>query len=261
VRIFAFSYLTLAIIVSLWLDDHSRPLKSAIIGAAAFILFFLPNPSAAFWTRPIAVPAFFAQGLYRKYIAPGDTVLILPYGVKGESDVWQGMSGMYFTIAGGYVSIMPVVPSEYMRYLSAVREFYKLDLIPNSEEVTKTFLAQKNVRAVIVTDEGDQEWHNVLDGRLRYFILTPLSDEEKLAVHSIFATLGVEPIRVGGSRFIWFRWTSSLPTAIAIRRANHNRRTDHAKNKILQHAFGEIYKNHTRSPTIRRPGYFLLFLS
>jgi hypothetical protein len=114
-RLSVYGFLALAVIVTLWLQDRSRQPKPAIFGAAAIVLFFLPNPSAAFWTRPVAAPPFFATGLYRKYIAPGDTVLILPYGLEGESDIWQAMSGMYFTMAGGYVGL---VPPEYMHYTS-----------------------------------------------------------------------------------------------------------------------------------------------
>jgi hypothetical protein len=196
-RVSVYSFLALAVIVTLWLQDRSRQPKKAIIGAAAIVLFFLPNPSAAFWTRPVAAPPFFAKGLYRKYIAPGDTVLILPYGVEGESDIWQAMSGMYFTMAGGYVSLTPAVPPQYAHY-PAVEEFYNLAMIPDSDEVVKTFLSQKNVRAVIVADEGNRVWRTITNGRLRSYILTPFSDEEKAAVHSMFATLGVEPIRIGG---------------------------------------------------------------
>jgi len=196
-RVSVYGFLALAVIVTLWLEDRSRQPKTAIIGAAAIILFFFPNPSAAFWTRTIAVPPFFANGMYRKYIAPGNTVLILPYGVEGESDIWQAMSGMYFQMAGGYVSLTPAVPPEY-GYYSAVEQFYNLAMIPDSNEAVKTFLAEKNVCAVIVADEGNRQWRTVTNGRLRSYILAPFSEEEKDVVHSMFATLGVEPIRVGG---------------------------------------------------------------
>jgi hypothetical protein len=198
VRVFFFSFFSLAVIVTLWLDDRSRSPKTAIVGAGALIISFLPNPSAAFWTRPITAPPFFSQGLYRKYLASGDTVVILPYGVKGESDVWQGMSGMYFTQAGGYVSIIPVVPAGYIKYLPVLREFFLLVMAPNSDQLIKDFLVQKSVRAVIVADEGAQEWHNVMNGRLRHFVLQPLSAQEKTTIHSMFASLGVDPIRIGG---------------------------------------------------------------
>ena len=122
--------------------------------------------------------------------------MILPYGVKGDSDIWQAMSGMYFRMAGGYVTIIPVVPPDYAQYL-AVREFYLLATLPNADEAIRIFLAQKNVRAVVLADEGEERWQNLMNGRLRYFVREPLSDGEKAAVHSMFATLGVEPIRVG----------------------------------------------------------------
>jgi hypothetical protein len=196
-RVSLFTFLVLAVIVTLWLEDRSRQPRNALIGAAALILFFLPNPSAAFWTRPLSAPPFFAKGLYRKYIAPGATVLILPYGVEGDSDIWLAMSGMYFRMAGGYVGVLPAVPPEYEHYL-AVKEFYTLAAIPDSDLAVKTFLAQKNVNTVIIADEGNRQWLTAMDGRLQSSMLTPFSAKEKAAVHSMFATLGAEPIRVGG---------------------------------------------------------------
>jgi hypothetical protein len=223
-----FSFLVLAIVVTLWLEDLSRQPKSAIIAAVLLILSFLPNPHAVFWTRPIAAPPFFAQGLYRRYIAQGDTVLILPYGIKGESDIWQAMSGMYFRTAEGNVSIIPVVPAEYMRYV-AIREFYHLALIPNSDEAVKTFLAQKNIRAVIVADEGARQWQNLMNGRLRYFLREPLSNEEKAAVHSMFATLGVVPIRVGGVEL----YRVPMDTLVPYRKSDPRREVDEERKTMI----------------------------
>ncbi len=196
-RASVFGFLALAVIVTLWLAGRSPHTKRALIGAAVFVFFFLPNPSAAFWTRPIDAPPFFANGLYRRYIEPGDTVLILPYGIAGDSDIWQAMSGMYFRMAGGYVGITPAFPPEYAEY-SAVEEFYNLAMVPQSNLAVKTFLAQKGVRAVIVADEGPRLWRTDANGRPRLFALAPLSDQDKATVRTIFATLGFEPIRVGG---------------------------------------------------------------
>jgi hypothetical protein len=74
-----------------------------MVGAYAVVLFTLPNLSAAFWTSPVDTPAFFSTGEFKRYIAPGNNVLILPYGQVGNGNIWQSTTGFYFRMAGGYL--------------------------------------------------------------------------------------------------------------------------------------------------------------
>src|SRR5260370_42064324 len=76
----------------------------------------LPTLSASPWAPPAAMPAFFSTGLYRQYLAPNETVIVLPYGILGEATLWQAATGMYFRMAGGYVTFAPPVPQGQSRW-------------------------------------------------------------------------------------------------------------------------------------------------
>ena len=86
--------------------------KVALGVSLAIIPFMLPNLSGSYWATPAAIPAFFSTGLYRQYLAPGETVIVLPYGILGEGMLWQAATGMYFRMAEGYVTFAPPVPEE-----------------------------------------------------------------------------------------------------------------------------------------------------
>ncbi len=100
-RFMIYAFLDLAVIAALWLSDvhWSRTLKIGL--AALAIVSFMPNLSAAFWVSPVNRIPFFASGLYRRYLSKDETVLILPYGLRGESMYWQAQTNMYFRMAQG----------------------------------------------------------------------------------------------------------------------------------------------------------------
>ncbi len=65
----------------------------------AIVPFMLPNLSAACWATPAAITAFFSTGLYRQYLSPNETVIVLPDRILGEATLWQAATGMYFRMA------------------------------------------------------------------------------------------------------------------------------------------------------------------
>ena len=113
-----YAYLALILMVAMWLapdrqnaGDEQKTLHWAL--GLAIIPFMLPNLSTSFWTTPAEIPPFFSSGLYRQYLTPGETVMVLPYGLFGEGMLWQAASDMYFRTAGGYVGFEPPVPEEH----------------------------------------------------------------------------------------------------------------------------------------------------
>ena len=101
-RLMLYAFLALAIITALWLGSGVTPRWVRVAAALAVVASMLPNLSASFWTSPIDVPPFFSDALYAKYLSPGETVVVLPYGINGNSMLWQLQSGWYFRMAGGY---------------------------------------------------------------------------------------------------------------------------------------------------------------
>jgi len=100
-RFMIYAFLALAVVAALWLSDQrcSRTLRIGL--AAVTIASLLPNLRAAFWVTPADRVPFFTTGVYRQYLAKNETVLILPYGIRGESMYWQAQTHMYFRMAQG----------------------------------------------------------------------------------------------------------------------------------------------------------------
>jgi hypothetical protein len=100
-RFMMYAYLTLAVMVAMWLAEGNERATVRWAFGLAIVPFMLPNLSTSFWTTPAEIPAFFSSGLYRQYLAPGEAVLVLPFGLFGEGMLWQAAIDMYFRMAGG----------------------------------------------------------------------------------------------------------------------------------------------------------------
>jgi hypothetical protein len=171
-RFSVYGALLIALITALWMSD--RTVRPVIRGAAAalVVLFTLPNLNPRFWTAPVKIPPFFTTGEYRKNLAPGETVVIIPYGPDGNSMLWQAATRMYFRMAGGHTG--PVVIDEFQRWPAVTALYFQTD-IPDEAGQLKAFLAAHDVGAIIVADtRRGQRWKPLL------------------------STLGVEPIKAGG---------------------------------------------------------------
>jgi hypothetical protein len=160
----------------------------------------LPNLSASYWTTPAAIPAFFLGGAYRQYLAPGETVLVLPYGILGEGMLWQAATDMYFRMAEGYVTFAPPVPEEHNRW-PIVAGLYQISGVPAAEDQFKAYLANHDVGAVIV---GPRRQYRVgsIGGRLTAttWQRVPTLAPERDASCAMLNSLGVPPIEAGGVR-------------------------------------------------------------
>ena len=147
---------------------------------------------------PAAIPAFFGTGLYRQYLAPGETVIVLPYGILGEGMLWQATSGMYFRMAGGYVSFAPPVPEEQSRW-PIVEGLYQLRGVPAAGDQFKAYLANHGVGAVIL---GPRRQYRVgtIDGRrtATTWRRAPTLAPERDATVAMLDSLGGPAIEVGG---------------------------------------------------------------
>ena len=170
-RFALYAFLDLAIITSIWLATSTERTVSKYVISALAVLLLMPNLSARLWTTPLDIPSFFSNGLYRNYLAQGETVVILPYGIRGYSMLWQAETGMYFRMAGG-MGTGPV-PPEFDGW-PVVDALYAGAYLPDADNQFKAFLANHGVSAVIV------------------------SDREKNAWQPLLSTFGVTPVDVGG---------------------------------------------------------------
>lgn len=187
-------FLALGIIAAQWLADDATGRGAKIAGVAALAIFLAPNPSARFWIAPVDLPAFFTAGNYRQYLAPGETVVILPFGAGGPSMLWQAETRMYFRMAGGWTSIMP---REYESW-PAVNALMYRSSIPGFTDQLKAFLAQHDATAIIIADHEQRLWDPMM------------------------APLGLAPIATGGVELYRFAPADLAPwrgvTALAMER-------------------------------------------
>ena len=123
VRLIDFAYLLLSLAFALWLTELSiRRLAQAArwalaAVALAAVLADLPTfasvvavPPPTHWKQALPalkltndVPAFFADGTYKKYVQPGQTVVVVSH--RGNAGMlFQAYTGFYFKIAGGFIN-------------------------------------------------------------------------------------------------------------------------------------------------------------
>lgn len=162
VRLSVYLFLILAVVVALWFaSPESRLRRSAF---ALLVLCYLPNvPLAASAQSRYADPAFFSQGLYRRFLRRNETVLVIPYGANGPSMLWQAQADMYFRMAGGYLG---PTPAEFRRW-PIVTELLTGLPVPDAAEQWRAFAAAHRIDAVVVADGSDRAaaWLTCLLGR------------------------------------------------------------------------------------------------
>lgn len=153
-----YAFLALAIVAALWLASDALTRGAKLAGIAALAIFLVPNLSASFWVAPVDLPAFFTDGYFRRYLTPGETVMILPYGAGGPSMLWQAQSAMYFRMAGGWTSIMP---REFQSWPIVNALLYR-SYIPGFTEQLMAFLAHHEVSTIIIADRERPLWEPLL---------------------------------------------------------------------------------------------------
>jgi hypothetical protein len=201
-RFMLYAYLALILMVAMWLAPDpkntgagQKNLRWAL--GLAIVPFMLPNLFTSFWTTPAEIPEFFSSGLYRLYLTPGETVMVLPYGLFGEGMLWQAATDMYFRTAGGW-GFEPPVPEEHSDW-PIMAGLYNIAGVPDAADQLKAYLANHDVGAVIL---GPRTQYLVLRlGSMRtatIWLRWPTIDRERAATNKLLASLGTPPLEVGG---------------------------------------------------------------
>ncbi|HEX4209105.1 MAG TPA: hypothetical protein VHY56_01830, partial [Candidatus Binataceae bacterium] len=157
-RFSMYASLALALIVAHWLSFDSSPawLRWVLIGS--FAVLSLPNLAAGAFIAPTDTPNFFAAGAYRRYLRPNQIVIILPYGITGNSMQWLAQSGMYFRMAGGRSAI---TPREFEAW-PIVNAFLTKTYVPDAADQLKAFSAAHEVSAILVEASSNDLWAPLL---------------------------------------------------------------------------------------------------
>ena len=169
-RFIVFAYLILALALALWL---AKPTKSLLVMAARWGLGLLavaalfadlptsyqavdPVPSnyhAPATMRPTTLlPAFIADGLYRQYLRPGETVVFITH--RGNAAMlFQAATNFYFRIDGGYInaSLTPIDATPYQ--VEAIN-----DPSPFHIARFKNYVKSAQIGAIIVDRAWAEPW-------------------------------------------------------------------------------------------------------
>jgi hypothetical protein len=101
------------------------------------------------------LPPFITQGLYRRYIKPGETVVIVTH--RGNAGMlFQAAAGFYFRIAGGFINASLTPPD-------ALPHPITLAAHPSmgADQVFADYLKTARVGAILVEQAWEEPWmHN-----------------------------------------------------------------------------------------------------
>jgi hypothetical protein len=258
-RLMLYAYLAGAVLLAMWLSRETTPLRIRWSLSLAMAPFLLPNLSSSMWTTAPASPAFFSGGIYRQYIKPGETVMVLPYGLFGEADLWQADTDFYFRLDGGYVGYAPLIPAEHSEW-PIMAGLYNVAGVPDAGDQLKAYLANHNVSAVIAGPRTNYlvAWlghRRVIDT----WLLWPTIDRERIATDHLLESLG-PPLAIGGIKLYRIAPQTLAPyrnlTALEMRR-----RMARARFEALLHA-AVGYLNSGReaallSPEVARQSHLL----
>jgi hypothetical protein len=184
VRFLIFAYLLFAMIVAVWLG---MPARNRLLLAARWILGLVvvagivanaPFISRGYATiashtaatsRPsYALPTFFTSGIYRDYLRPGETVVVV--SDRGNAGMlFQAYTNFYMRLSGGFINATFTAPSALPAPVAALQR-----PTPAREREFLDFTRQAGVGAVIVEDAWAANWM------------------------SIFNRMGLDSIHVGG---------------------------------------------------------------
>jgi hypothetical protein len=146
--------LIVAIVLALWLTFDAAPAWLQWLIMSLTVLFSLPNLATGAFTAPTDTPTFFASTIYRTYLAPNETLLVLPFSVTGNSMQWLAQTDMYFRLAGGNSAIMP---RDYEAW-PIVNAFLSKTLIPDAADQLKAFCAAHGVTAMAAEVSRSALW-------------------------------------------------------------------------------------------------------
>jgi hypothetical protein len=156
-RFMMFAFLDIALIAAVYLaTPPRRPWKWVL--AVLSILSLAPNLPAGWWFSKAHTPRFFAEGAFRRHLERGEVTLLLPYGLRGNSMLWQARTGMYFRMAGGFLGL---TPPAFLRW-PVLNSLYSGEPCFDFARQLEFFLAAHRVRTIVVAQDARRNWPRLL---------------------------------------------------------------------------------------------------
>ena len=157
-RLALFASLATAVIVALWAGSSRLWWSRTVVPALAAIAL-LPHPGSHAWITQPDNPAFITTGVYRTCLQRGTRTIVVPFGSRGDSMLWQAETGFWFTMAGGYLS--PAVPTPFERFRVAHPRLAKSTRTRDIVDLARA----KNVQTIIVDAQHSSPWRTLLPVR------------------------------------------------------------------------------------------------
>jgi hypothetical protein len=177
-RLMDFGQLVLALLMAVWLAQvtASKVALAARWGLGVLSLFAMfadlptfasvvvPPPAAQTNWVPMypkmpmtdEIPPFFTQGLYKKYLQPGETVVVVSQ--RGNAMMlFQAYTGYYFNVAGGFINASL---SSQDGLPSPVEDLSHLPHGQGPQRVAafKAYVKQDHIGAIIVEQAWSEHW-------------------------------------------------------------------------------------------------------
>ena len=157
-RLMVFAFLILAVVLALWLRGPSKRAWARWAVAGLVLASVGGNAPGLITSSSFTVPPFFTDGTYRRLLAPGDTVLVVPdYGNEGM--LWQAQTDMYMRLTGGFVGVGLTPRFGQQRVVS---DLAGRRLTPRATRRFRSFLRRTSVAAVLVDVRHPGRWPAIL---------------------------------------------------------------------------------------------------
>jgi len=158
VRLTLYAVLAGAVAVALWIGTTRTPRWIRVAFPLVVLVSLAPDLGHHHWDEKLDLPSFFRGADVKRCLAPGENVLVLPYGYEGSSTLWQAVSGFRFRLAGGEVGDW--VPPAFDGPLVTDLRF---DTIPANEgSGIVDFARSKGVSTIIVDPADPVNWSYLL---------------------------------------------------------------------------------------------------
>jgi hypothetical protein len=158
-RFTLYATLAAAVVAALWTATSTSPRWLRIALPYLVIAALVPNTGKHHWDEKLQVPRFIAAGDYKRCLAPGENVLVLPYGYMGNSTLWQALAGFRFRMPGGEVGDQIPRPFRTPAVLALGS-----DLIPPNRGADIRDLARaKGATAILVDPSDSVPWQELVD--------------------------------------------------------------------------------------------------
>ncbi len=154
-------FLAAAVIASVYLSESTNSKWSKVLLAVVSVCSLAPNLQLfRERTTRLSMPKFFRAQQYKRYLAPGENVLVLPPDVDGGDGLfWQLKTDFYFRLA--VARIGDVAPPSLAGW-PILKTIYRGDPILDVGTQLKAFLGAQGVKTVLVDDRGSGPWRPVI---------------------------------------------------------------------------------------------------